>query len=98
MQITLDWLREKEACSESMLRFKHTFPEGAEYQDVLDALAKENKADWAAWLMKEAGSTNDVLEVESLEVECSLFFAGQIKIKGLVKIAKWLLAGGGIEA
>ena len=99
MLITLDWLREKGACADAVKRFEETYgQEGAEYQDVLDALAKENNASWASWLIQKAGRTNAVLEVDGdLVVEASIFFSGFIKATGRIA-AKHLMAGWGIEA
>ena len=98
MKITLDWLKEKNACGEARREFAKRFPEGAEYQDVLDALAAENNFEWAYWLMHAAGPVDTVLEVEELTAEASLFFAGKVIVKGAIEVAKWILAGGGIEA
>ena len=51
MKITLELLRSKGACSEGMKWVKDNLPEGAEYQDFLDALAAADKPDWAFWLL-----------------------------------------------
>jgi len=65
---------------------------------VLDALAKENRANYAGWLIYKAGSVDTVLEIEGdLVVECGLFFAGSIKVTGSIS-AQMILAGSGIEA
>lgn len=98
MQITKEILKEKSPCSEGFTWFLKHFPEGGEYQDILDELAKENRADWASWLISKMGSVNTVLEVESIETEASIFFAGSIVAKGIVKVARWLISGEGIEA
>ena len=98
MLITIDWLKEKGACAESLLAFKHRFPNGAEYQEVLDALAAEDRYDWGSWLLRVGGNTNAILEVDELITEASIFFAGKIIVKGILKTTKWLLSGGGIEA
>ncbi len=47
--------------------FRKKYPEqleGIEYQSILDDLAKENKDDWAEWLLTKAGSTNTILEID----------------------------------
>ena len=98
MLITIDWLKEKGACAESLLAFKHRFPNGAEYQEVLDALAAEDRYDWGSWLLRVGGNTNAILEVDELITEASIFFAGKIIVKGILKTTKWLLSGGGIKA
>ena len=99
MKITLDYLKEKNACKEGVDWFRSKFGhEGAPYQTVLDELAKENRSDWASWLIKTAGSTKDVLEIKGdLIVEHSIFFSGSIKVTGKI-IAKILQAGSGIKA
>ena len=98
MKITKEFLKEKDACNEGFRWFCDNFPEGGEYQVVLDALAKENRADWARWLIEKVGPANTTLEIETMETETSLFFAGKIIVKGALKVDKWLLAGYGIEA
>lgn len=96
MLITLDWLKEKEACAESLLAFEHKFPNGAEYQEVLDALAAEDRYDWGSWLLRVGGNTNAILEVDELITKASIFFAGKIIVKGILKTTKWLLSSGSI--
>ena len=96
MLITIDWLKEKGACAESLLAFKHRFPNGAEYQEVLDALAAEDRYDWGSWLLRVGGNTNAILEVDELITEASIFFAGKIIVKGILKTTKWLLSSGSI--
>ena len=56
MKITLELLRSKGACSEGMKWVKDNLPEGAEYQDFLDALAAADKPDWAFWLLAKFDS------------------------------------------
>ena len=73
MKITLDWLKEKSSCKDGKEYFAEHFPDGAEYQDVLDHLAEENNVSWACWLMQNAGQTNAVLEVDELISENSVF-------------------------
>ena len=98
MFITKESLKEKGACGAGTRAFIERFPEGAEYQTILDALAAENNYEWASWLMYQFGTTDTVMEINELNIEASLFFAGKIIVKGAIKIAKWLLAGRGIEA
>jgi uncharacterized protein (DUF342 family) len=99
MFITLEFLKEKSACSAVQKYFSDHFPEGAEYQDVLDVLAKENERNYADWLLKNVGKTDAVMEIDDdLEVEGNIFFAGSIKIKGFLKATLSIKAGSGIEA
>ena len=74
MQITKEWLKEKSPCTAGYGWFLERFPEGGEYQAVLDELAKENLADWANWLIHTAGPADTVLDIESLSTKGSVFF------------------------
>ena len=99
MQITIEWLKEKHACSDGTNWFSEHFPGGSgDYQAVLDALAQDNKVDYARWLLNAAGHNDSVLEVEGdLEVKCGVFFAGRINVSGKI-FATAILAGAGIKA
>ena len=103
MKITKEWLNEKSACSEGLEWFNSRFPEGGEYQIVLNALAEDGQEGHADWLMSKAGPTKDVLEVESWSGK-RLFFAGTIRAaKGLaaeksIKAGLGIKAGSGIKA
>ena len=98
MLITLDWLNEKGACSAGKRWFEEHFPEGGEYQDVLNALAAENSASWGQWLLQAAGPVDTVLEVNEINTDASLFFAGRIIVKGALIVARYLFAGRSIVA
>ena len=99
MQITHEWAREKGACDGGMQWFQEHFPDGGDYQEILDELAKENRSDWASWLIQNAGRLNTVLEIDgNLDVEHSIFFAGFIRVKGFLRAAKRIIAGSGIKA
>jgi UDP-3-O-[3-hydroxymyristoyl] glucosamine N-acyltransferase len=95
--ITKKWLVEKGACRGGREWFTKKFPKGGEYQDILNALAVENNVSWAQWLLQHAGPDNTVYEAEDVELECSLFFAGCIKVAGRIA-AKFILAGRDINA
>ena len=86
------------ACSEGLQWFEQNFPNGGEYQVVLDALAKENYIDWAQWLLSRFGHTDAVQEIQDdLTSEASIFFAGRINVKGNIKVKKYLFVGWEIE-
>ena len=53
--ITLDFLKAHDACAEGRREFKRVFPDGGEYQQVLDRCADENRMDFARWLMNVCG-------------------------------------------
>ncbi|QMV33228.1 hypothetical protein 23F_00068 [Ralstonia phage Gerry] len=100
MKITKDQLRAWSACADGYGWFLRRFPEGeAEYQDVLNALAKDDRPDDAHWLMNLAGADKTaVLELEFV-ADCKyLFVAGSLIVKGAISVSKWLRAGCGIEA
>ena len=99
MKITKEKLADWNACSGGVEFFNKHFHSGeANYQDVLDALANENEAGYASWLMKKAGSEDTVIEVDEINTDKSFFFAGTIKVKGLISVTGYLMAGDGIKA
>ena len=99
MFITKDWVQEKGACLGGMKYFLEHWPEGAEYQTILDQLAKDNEAGYADWLMEHAGRTDAVMEVQGdLKVEGNIFFAGFIRVSGFLSAGLRIKAGEGIKA
>ena len=100
MKITTEWLEEKRACKARLTWFDEHFPKGeADYQAVLDALAEENRLDYATWLFDAAGPLDTVMEIDGdLEVEGSFFFAGAVKITGTLKAGFSIRLGRGISA
>ena len=99
MKITLEWLKEKHACSEVVDAFSAHFTGGeADYQAVLDETARLNRMDWASWLLNAAGPINAELKIEGdLIAECGIAFAGRIIVTGRIQ-ANFVIAGGDIEA
>jgi hypothetical protein len=97
MIITLEYLRSKDACSDGIQWFTKNFPDGGDYQAVLDALAAEGQHDYANWLLDHAGSLDTILEIESFNGEW-LFFAGTIKVKAGIEAKKAIRAGRAISA
>ena len=96
--ITPEYLKGLGPCADGYRSFKKYFPEGGEYQKVLDKCAELNEIGYAGWLMDKIGPTEDVLEIESFDnPDKSLIFAGRIKIKEYAK-ARYVMAGCGIEA
>jgi len=99
MKITMEMARAWGACSSGVDWFGKNFPDGGEYQTVLDALAEADQPSWASWLMSKAGAdTEAVLELESVSERKHLFFAGSIVVKVGISVSGCLLAGWGIEA
>lgn len=100
MKITKDQLKCWKACKDGYGWFLRRFPDGeAEYQDVLNALAEDDRPADADWLMNHAGPDREsVLEVEVI-ADCKHFFAsGRLVIKTSATVAGQLTAGDGIEA
>ncbi len=100
MKISKEQLKSWGACKDGYEWFLRNFPEGeGEYQDVLNALASDDRQNDADWLMNKAGpDSNAVLEVDCI-VDCKhVFFAGQIVVKANISITGQMRAGRGIEA
>ena len=100
MKITKDQLKGWGAFRDGYEWFLRRFPEGeAEYQDVLNSLADDDRPSDADWLMNHAGpDEHAVIEVEAIS-NCKHFFAaGHLVIKTKATVARRLRAGTGIEA
>lgn len=97
--ITLDFLKAHDACAEGKREFKRVFPDGGEYQQVLDRCADEDRMDFAQWLMKVCGPSDDVrtFDEDFDEPDKNIAFAGTLYFKKGANI-KRILAGGGIKA
>ena len=97
--ITLRYLREIGACSEGRSAFEKAFPDGGEYQAVLDKCAEEGRMDFASWLLHKVGPTDDVRTYEDQidDENMSICFAGTLILKKGAKV-KCIKAGCGIKA
>ena len=97
--ITLRYLREIGACTEGRSAFEKAFPNGGEYQEVLDKCAEEGRMDFASWLLHRVGPTDDVRTYEDQinDENMSIFFAGTLILKKGAKV-KCIKAGCGIKA
>lgn len=98
-KITLDYLKSIGACDEGRREFARAFPDGGEYQDVLDRCAEEGQVDFGAWLLDKLGRTDDVRVYGEnvIDAEKTIIFAGQIEFR-LGASAKYIIAGLGIKA
>ncbi len=97
--ITLEYLNKLGACQDSQRAFSAAFPEGGEYQTVLDRCAEEDKLDFANWLLSHVGPTSDIRTYES-ELNApdkNIVFAGTLLFRKNVKV-KSITTGGPIEA
>ena len=100
MKITNDQLKGWGVCGDHYDWFLRRFPDGKpEYQDVLNALAKDDLPTGAAWLMSHAGpDEQSVIKVESI-ADCQHFFAaGSLVIKTSATVSGRLRAGMSIIA
>ena len=97
--ITLRYLREIGACAEGRSAFEKAFPDGGEYQAVLDKCAEEGRMDFASWLLHKVGSTDDVRTYEEQinDENMSICFAGALIFKKGARV-KHIEAGLGIKA
>jgi len=98
-KITLAYLKELGACREGQREFQKAFPDGGEYQEVLDRCAEEGRLDFAGWLFSHVGHTEDVrtYSEDIAEPDKNIFFAGRIEFVGSV-FARGIEAGCGIKA
>ena len=98
-KITLAYLKELGACRDGQREFQQAFPDGGEYQEVLDRCAKEGRLDFGRWLFNHIGTTEDVRTYEDA-VDASdeiIIFAGRVEFRLETKI-KMLISGKGIKA
>lgn len=63
-KITLAYLNEIGACRDGQREFQRAFPDGAEYQEVLDRCAEEGRVDFGTWLLDRLGSTDETRTYE----------------------------------
>jgi len=98
-KITLAYLKELGACRDGQREFQKAFPDGGEYQEVLDRCAKEGRLGFGQWLLDHIGATDDVRAYEDAvdTPDENIIFAGRVEVRLGVKI-KTLISGRGIEA
>lgn len=98
-RITLAYLKGLGACRDGQRAFQKAFPDGGEYQEVLDRCAEEGRLDFAGWLFSHVGPTKDVrtFSEDIIEPDKNIFFAGWLEFSGSVSV-KRIQAGEGIEA
>ncbi|WP_010276544.1 hypothetical protein [Paenibacillus senegalensis] len=97
--LTVDQIKSYDPCSEGYKFFLTHFPDGGEYQAILDKCCEAGRSDWAEWLIRKVGPTEDVREYDEhvSSTELSIVFAGRVVFK-LGAVVKRLIAGLGIEA
>ena len=100
--ITVEMLKVKGACASGMRDFlkefpREQYPDGADYQEVLNRCAEHEREDYAEWLIQEFGATNTTLSVDKINTDGYVFFAGRIEARDEI-MCKAIRAGRGIEA
>ena len=99
MKINYEMIKDKGACKNGLDWLKSAIGnDDAEYQDILDRLAREKKYNWAEWLLNKIGSEKTELKIDGNLTTESIFFAGHILVTGNIKVAITIKAGLGIEA
>jgi len=87
------------ACADRLSFFRAEFPDGGEYQEILDRFCEKGNTGFAMWLLSRVGKTDDVREYKERVVEASLdiVFAGRVVFKASASIRR-LVAGCDIKA
>ena len=103
MKITKELLKEKGACFGGYRDFLKEYPvdkypDGVEYQELLDCCAEKNFS-YGLWLLGKFGKTDEVRKIDGdLIVEKGIIFAGWLEVKGCIKAGWGIEAGDGIKA
>ena len=99
MKLTVDFLKAKRACSDGLHWFETNFGSEADYQTVLNRLAKEQFVSWADWVLKAVGPIDEVMEISAdTKIDGHLFVAGNLRCTASLQVSLTIKAGGGIEA
>ena len=81
------------------LAFCREFPDGGEYQAVLDACTENDEVSHARWLLNAFGKTTDIKEIDGDYIsEKSIIVCGSLKVSGKIECKGYVQAGCGIEA
>ena len=99
--ITVEMLKVKGACASGMRDFlkefpREQYPDGADYQEVLNRCAEHERPNYAEWLLNEFGAANTTLSVDKINTNGYVFFAGRIEARGDIR-CKAIMAGREIE-
>jgi hypothetical protein len=96
--ITKELLRANGACDSGLKEFKAEFPDGAEYQVILDRCAEKGEMSYGEWLIQTFGKNYEIREYENIDdASINIIFAGTVKFK-FGAIIKSIFAGDGIKA
>ena len=103
-KITRDMIKAKGACVSGYKEFckafpKEAYPDGVEYQKILDRCAENGRDSYASWLVYTFGKTTDVRKIEGDYIsEKSIFVCGRLEVTGKISCIGSIEAGDGIEA
>lgn len=97
MDITKDFIKLKQPCSDGYRWYLRHAPPHGTYQQLLDALVAEGRSKDACWLLDQFGPTDTVLRLDHLEAH-DFIFAGAIEVRGTVDVTGTLRTGRGIRA
>ena len=100
--ITVEMLKVKGACAFGMRDFlkefpREQYPDGADYQEVLNRCAEHERPSYAEWLLNKFGAMNTTLSVDEINTDGYVFFAGRIEARGNIR-CKAIMAGREIKA
>ena len=104
MKITREMLKAKGACAAGYREFCEAFPEseypdGVDYQDVLDKCAENDRDSHASWLLDVFGRTNDVKYIDGdLISDSSIYVCGRLEVTGKISCKRSIKAGDDIKA
>lgn len=69
MNLDLQDMTKRNGCFPGLEWWEHLYGDnGVDYQDVLNQLAKEDRVDWARWLMHEIGAPDKIYDVETHDI------------------------------
>ena len=97
MELTRQFLRAKNPCSNGFRWFSRNLPDGSGYQQALDTLVQAGRVDDACWLLTQFGPTQEVLTVDTLDAD-AIVFAGTLQVRGSIDADAVIHTGGSIRA
>ena len=103
-KITRDMIKAKGACVSGYKEFckafpKEAYPDGVEYQKILDRCAENGRDSYASRLVYTFGKTTDVRKIEGDYIsEKSIFVCGRLEVTGKISCIGSIEAGDGIKA
>lgn len=93
MDLTREFVRAKNPCTEGYRWFPRHYEIGGNYQELLDALVLAGRVDDACWLLSRFGPTHTRLVLEDLTAEAVVFAGSHLDIM----IALLMRNGGSVD-